>query len=262
MKKKSITTLGALVTAAVVLLGGYIYKADKLPENVVAQQSINQSVAGTSSDLQKSLSKNSEAAAASAKGTIPSQNSNGLTKGKYDKTTFPDDIIKIQKEGIKPFGYIEANVTKVTDGDTFHINYKGEEYKVRMLDIDTPESVKAGVKPQPYSKEASDMSKKMLTGKAVKLVFEKDTTDQYDRLLAHVILKDDTYFNAFMVQNGYAICVFYSPNTMLKEYFTDIQNKAIDNKKGFWQLAENKRPFIEDNKGKFVASYKIKSKAA
>lgn len=215
MKKKTVTTLATLVTAAVVLFGSYISQDTKVPASTGGQGS-----------------------------------------------AFPDSIIQIQREGIAPFGYINANVTKVTDGDTFRIKYANKEYKVRMLDIDTPESVKAGVEPQSYSKEASELTKTTLTGKKVKLVFEKDTKDQYDRLLAHVILGDNTYYNAFMVQNGYAICVFYSPNTMLRSYFNNLQNEAIANKKGFWKLPENKRPFIKDEKENFVPSYKIKSNAA
>lgn len=178
------------------------------------------------------------------------------------KTTFPESIIKTQKEGIVPFGYINASVAKVTDGDTFHIKYDNQDYKVRMLDIDTPESVKSGVEQQPYSKEASDLTKEVLTGKKVKLIFEKDTTDQFDRLLAHVILQDGTYYNAILVENGFAISVFYSPNTLLKDYYSELQSKAIENKAGFWKLPESKRPFIKDSKGKLVAAYKIGAKAA
>ena len=217
MKKKTITTLATIATAAVVLVGSYISQneGDKLPQDVTVK-----------------------------------------------KTTFPESIIKTQNEGIVPFGYISASVAKVTDGDTFHIKYDNQDYKVRMLDIDTPESVKSGVEQQPYSKEASDLTKEILTGKKVKLVFEKDTTDQFDRLLAHVILQDGTYYNALLVENGFAISVFYSPNTLLKDYYSELQSKAIENKAGFWQLPESKRPFIKDSKGKLVAAYKIGAKAA
>ncbi len=131
-----------------------------------------------------------------------------------------------------------------------------------MLDIDTPESVKAGVEPQPFSEEASAITKEILTDQRVKLIFEKDTTDQFDRLLAHVILDDETYYNGYMVLNGYAISVFYSPNTLLKAYFNDLQDTAIAEERGFWQLSEKDRPFVKDSKGKYVAAYKSKGKAA
>lgn len=227
MRKKTKSSFAALATTVIIAIAGLItyYGNGALPQNSPVSGSTIQS---------------------------------GVQKG----PSFPDSIVKAEKEGIAPFGYIEATVTEVVDGDTFHIDYDNQQYKVRMLDIDTPESVKSGVKPQSYSKEASEQTKKTLTGREVRLVFEKDTTDQFDRLLAHVILEDNTYYNAFMVQNGYAICVFYSPNTLLKEYFTELQDKAIANRSGFWKLEEKDRPFIKDSKGNYIASYKVKSKAA
>lgn len=179
-----------------------------------------------------------------------------------EKITFPESILKFEKEGIVPFGYIDAIVEKVVDGDTFHIKYKNQEYKVRMLDIDTPESVKSGIDVQPYAIEASDFTKVTLKDKNVKLIFEKDTTDKYGRLLAHVILEDGTYYNAIMVQKGYAISVFYNPNTLFKEYFNELQNKAIENKSGFWKLPESERPFIKNSKGKYIPAYKLIADAA
>lgn len=232
MKKKTITTIATLATAAVILISSYISKNenDISPQSTTAESSVTQSSVTQSSSVQK--------------------------------PTFPNTIVKIGQEGIVPFGYIQAKVTTVTDGDTFHIEYDKQDYKVRMLDIDTPESVKAGIEPQPYAAKASELTKKILTGKQVKLVFEKGIRDQFGRLLAHVILEDDTYYNALMVQNGYAIAVFYSPNILLKDYFFDLQNSAIEKENGFWQLPENKRPFIEDSKGKFIAAYKLKDKAS
>lgn len=226
MKKKTITTLATFITAAVILIGSYISQDDigKAPEDNITQ--------------------------------LENSYSNLVT------TVFPETLVKTEEEGIVPFGYIDATVTQVTDGDTLRISYKNQEYKVRLLDIDTPESVKSGVEKQPYSDKAADLTKQILTGKEVKLIFEKDTTDQYDRLLAHIVLKDGVYYNALMVQNGYAICVFYSPNTLLKDYFSELQDEAIEDKNGFWQLPEAERPFIKDSKGNFVASYKKVKKAA
>lgn len=269
MKKKAITTLATLVTAAIVLIGGYISQndSDNLPQGVTAHSSATQSSASASKNSQKSTtsvnsSANSTDTHNSSGKSTSAANSSNKNNEELESIPFPDSLIKTKGEGIVPLGFINANVTKVTDGDTFYIKYNNKEYKVRMLDIDTPESVKSGVEPQPYALEASDFTKKMMTGKKVKLVFEKETTDQYGRLLAHVILENGTYYNAFMVQNGYAISVFYSPNTLLKDYFNDLQSKAVETKKGFWQLPENERPFIENSKGKLVAKYKLKSDAA
>ncbi len=273
MRKKTITTLASIATTAVVLVGSYIFQneSDKLPLDVMVQDSVTQnSVIQSSSEnsdnnqnnYEKSTSKKDSSVQNNSKQSTDNQSNSKNNTGVLEKTTFPESIIETQKEGIVPFGYINASVTKVTDGDTFHIKYDNQDYKVRMLDIDTPESVKSGVEQQPYSKEASDLTKEVLTGKEVKLIFEKDTTDQFNRLLAHVILEDGTYYNALLVQNGYAISVFYSPNTLLKDYYSELQSKAIENKAGFWKLPESKRPFIKDSKGKLVSAYKIGARAA
>lgn len=219
MKKKTIASVASIITAAFVVFGGYFYQDGN-------RTAVNDKQ-GTYSSIQT-----------------------------LEKVEFPDSIIDAAGEGIGPFGYINATVTKVTDGDTFHAEYKDKEYKVRMLDIDTPESVKSGVDPQPFSGEASDLTKDTLTNKTVKLIFEEDTTDKYGRLLAHVVLEDGSFYSAMMVNEGYAISVFYSPNTLLKSFYDKLQNEAIAEGKGFWELPESKRPFIKNQKGRYVASYK------
>ncbi|MDF2987658.1 MAG: micrococcal nuclease-like nuclease [Eubacterium sp.] len=278
MKKKTISALATLAAATVILVGSLLSsRGDDILRNGTADAGNILNRPAQESSLKGTKTEGTLKGGANSKGAVTkqtkpgtaakgdNQNSSGSVKGQdsVKGTTFPDNIIEAKEEGIVPFGYIEATVTKVTDGDTFHITYNGRDYKVRMLDIDTPESVKSGVKPQPFSKEASELTKETLTGKKVKLIFEKGTTDQFDRLLAHVVLEDETYYNAYMVENGYAICVFYSPNTLLRDYFNQLQAKAIDAQTGFWRLSEADRPFIKDSKGKYIATYKSKkSKAA
>ncbi len=219
MRKKTVASAASIITAVFVIIGGYFYQdANKADIN---------GKSGTYSSIQT-----------------------------LEKVEFPDTLIDVSEEGIEPFGYVNVTVTKVTDGDTFHAEYKEKDYKVRMLDIDTPESVKSGVDPQPFSREASDLTKNTLTNKTVKLIFEENTKDQYGRLLAHVVLEDGSFFNAIMVNEGYAVSVFYSPNTLLKSFYDKLQNNAITEGKGFWELPESKRPFVKNKKGKYVASYK------
>lgn len=266
MKKRTISALTTLAVAAVIFIGNAL-------NNPGTESTSTGSALSTDSTASAASAVSTAATAIAGNTGLPASGSaSESSTGKQTQpqaqgtqntaSVFPSELLKPQEEGITPFGYIEAIVTKVSDGDTFHITYKNDEYKVRMLDIDTPESVKSGVKPQPYSEEASGLTKEMLSGKKVKLLFEKDTTDQFDRLLAHVILEDETYYNAYMVENGYAICVFYSPNTLLKEYFNRLQDSAVKEQKGFWQLPEKERPFIKDSKGKYVAAYKLKNRAA
>lgn len=158
-------------------------------------------------------------------------------------------------EGIIPDGCIRVIVTRIVDGDTVEVEYKGKEYKVRLLCIDTPETVKKGVAVQPYGKQASTRLKKMLLNKKVTLVFEKDAYDNYERLLAYVILGDGTCVNAYMVEQGYARVDTVRPNTVHRDYFEGLQEDAIRHKKGLWSLPTDKRPFVKNDKGYYIPRF-------
>jgi len=174
----------------------------------------------------------------------------------------PAQIADTAKEGIAPEKYINAFVTKVVDGDTIDISYKDERERVRLLDVDTPESVKEGVPAQPYSLQASGFTKKRLLNQPVKLVFSKGLKDRYGRLLAYVVLKDGTFFNALLVRNGFARVESIRPNTGLEDYFMELQGKAIEEKKGIWGLPPDKQPFVKDGRGGYVPRYSIDGKAS
>ena len=181
------------------------------------------------------------------------------TSGEYDNTS-DSPIQASDTEGIKPGGFVNAKVTRIVDGDTveaeFHDeNKQTEKYKVRLLCIDTPETVKSGVDIQPYGKEATEKIRSMVLGKEVMLIFEKDIDDNYDRLLAYIVLKDGTCVNAALVEQGFARADIVRPNTVHKEYFYELQDKAISEKEGLWSLTTDKRPFIENENGYYVPRY-------
>lgn len=158
-------------------------------------------------------------------------------------------------EGIVPEGYVYAKVTRIVDGDTLTAEYKGGEYKVRLLCIDTPETVKSGVDVQPYGKQATDQLKSMVLNREVTLIFEKDIDDRYDRLLAYIMLEDGTCVNAVLIEEGFARVETIKPNTVHEDYFNELQDKAIKEKKGLWSLPAKKRPFIKNDKGYYVPQY-------
>jgi micrococcal nuclease len=167
----------------------------------------------------------------------------------------PPGITAVAVEGLKPGRYIRAAVTRLTDGDTFDVSYKGKTYKVRLLDVDTPESVKSGVQVQAYGKEASDFTRKQVLNKKVRLVFEKGLRDKYGRLLAHVFLEDESYLNGLLVRNGYARVELVKPNTAYADYFYSLQEQAIRDKAGVWGLPEKQQPFVKNTKGEYVPRY-------
>lgn len=126
-------------------------------------------------------------------------------------------------------------VTRVVDGDTFWIDDgspKGR--KVRLIGADTPETVHPRKEVQTYGREASDYTKKLLTGQIVGLEFDVDKTDRYGRLLAYVYLKDGTFLNARLIERGYAQVMTVPPNVKYSDKFLKLQRKARSKNAGLW----------------------------
>lgn len=129
----------------------------------------------------------------------------------------------------------EAYVIKVIDGDTLKVSIGGSENeRVRMLGIDTPESVHPDAnKNTKNGKIASNYTKSKLEGKTVKLEFDKEKRDKYGRLLAYVYL-DNKMFNEVLLEEGYASVLIISPNNRYEKEFRNIEKEAKAKKIGFW----------------------------
>ena len=206
---------------------------------------------GSSKEAAVDSSEKKEAGSSTAVTTSAAQKSN--TGGTVAKADSP--IVASDTEGIIPEGYIHVKVTRIVDGDTIKAEYGSNVYTVRLLCIDTPETVKEGVPVQRYGKQASEKLSEMLLNKKVTLVFEKDMYDKYDRLLAYVILKDSTCVNVFMVEQGYARVDLVKPNTVHRDYFEGLQEDAIRNKRGLWSLPIDERPFVPIDEGYYIPRY-------
>ena len=85
-----------------------------------------------------------------------------------------------------------------------------------------------------YGKEASEYTKKMLTGKTVYLEKDAGDTDKYGRLLRYVYTEDGKMFNEVLVQEGYAQVMTIQPNVKYQERFVQAQRQAREGKKGLW----------------------------
>lgn len=130
---------------------------------------------------------------------------------------------------------VEYEVVSVIDGDTFEINYNGTKTKVRLIGVDTPESVHPDAKKNnEYGKQASNYTKSLLEGKTVKLEFDVSPTDKYGRLLAYVYLENGEMLNEKLLKEGYAQVATYPPNVKYVENFKAIQKEARENRVGFW----------------------------
>jgi len=127
---------------------------------------------------------------------------------------------------------IEAQVSSVVDGDTFKAVVAGLPVTIRLIGVDTPETVHPFKVVQFYGKEASDYTKSRLTGKTVTLEFEPRKTDKYNRLLAYVYL-EGALFNVDLIQKGYGFAYKFFPHRYFNN-FEQYERGAKENKVGLW----------------------------
>ena len=144
-----------------------------------------------------------------------------------------------------PKGSVKATVERVVDGDTMKLKLDKtkEVVTLRLLLVDTPESVKKGVDPQPYSIEASNFAKNTLkAGDTVYIEYDEgDKTDKYDRHLGYLwyYSNDNSnwqMFNETLISQGYArVGYIYSQKRHLDEFYK-AQDYAKSNKLNIWSV--------------------------
>jgi micrococcal nuclease len=128
-------------------------------------------------------------------------------------------------------------VVKVVDGDTITASIRGKNETIRLLGIDTPETVDPRKSVQCFGKAASDKMKSYVLGKYVKLIDDKTqgNRDKYKRLLRFVYLPDRqmTFINGEMVKQGFAFSYRQYPTSYL-EKFNNLEKYARENNLGLW----------------------------
>ena len=127
-------------------------------------------------------------------------------------------------------------VTKIVDGDTFWIDDdSGKGLKIRLIGVDTPESRNTGNKVKAYyGAEASEYLSRLIAGKKVRLEYDVDRFDRYDRTLAYVYLEDGTFVNADLLRKGYAMIMTVPPNVKHADKFLKLSQKARRQNRGLW----------------------------
>jgi micrococcal nuclease len=77
-------------------------------------------------------------------------------------------------------------VLRIIDGDTVVIEQNGAPVKVRLIGVDTPETVHPNRPVEAYGREASRFTTNLLKGEAVYLEHDHQKTDRYGRTLAYL----------------------------------------------------------------------------
>ena len=132
--------------------------------------------------------------------------------------------------------YTYYSVTSVVDGDTIKVNINGTVETLRLIGMDTPETVDPRKPVQCFGKEASNKAKELLAGTKVRL--EKDSTqgefDKYGRTLAYVYREDGLFYNKHMIEQGYAHEYTYNTPYKYQVEFKEAQKSAQENQRGLW----------------------------
>ena len=135
---------------------------------------------------------------------------------------------------------VYGRVTRVTDGDTVSVEVYGQIQPVRLIGVDTPETVAPDQPVGCYGKKASSYTKKTLTKKLVRLEIPRigDSEDAYGRTLAYVYLdtdRDGVYehlFNRDLVTLGLARTTTFSH--AYRREFERLRQEAEERKAGLW----------------------------
>ena len=127
-------------------------------------------------------------------------------------------------------------IVKIVDGDTLKLDIDGEKKNVRLIGVDTPESVHPDkTKNVPEGKEASDHTKELLSDiTEVYLVYGTEPADRYGRPLCYVYLPDGTMLNRKIIEDGYGKVLIIGKNKEYKEEFNALQEEAKAEGRGLW----------------------------
>ena len=132
-------------------------------------------------------------------------------------------------------GAFDAVVQRVVDGDTLaKVGGTGPALRVRLLGVDTPETVKPDTPVACFGHEASALTTRLLTGQTVRAAYEVERTDTYDRQLWDVWLPDGRFLAGVLVSSGSARVLPYSPNTRHAAELAAGQALAQREHRGLW----------------------------
>lgn len=135
--------------------------------------------------------------------------------------------------GAAPGQSLTAQVERVVDGDTIEIALGGGVDDVRLIGVDTPETVKPGEPVECFGPQASSFTHEALEDRTVRLEFDRERRDVYDRLLAYVYL-GERFFNAELVEGGYARTLAIEPNTSHAAQLARLEAQAGAAGRGLW----------------------------
>jgi micrococcal nuclease len=146
------------------------------------------------------------------------------------KASYANPVVHIDQTAYYP-------VTHVMDGDTIAVNINGTAVPIRLLGIDTPETVDPRKPVRCYGPEASAETKSLVTGKTVRLALNpnREMTDKYGRYLAYVYIDGGVFLNDYLVSNGFAREYTVGSAYSFQAQFRNDQAQAQQKDLGLWK---------------------------
>ncbi|MFH1231012.1 MAG: thermonuclease family protein [Planctomycetota bacterium] len=141
-------------------------------------------------------------------------------------------------------GYIACKVSRVVDGDTVDIIFNNNDIRIRLIGVDTPETVHPKKPVEAYGKEASNFLNNLLKGEEVYLEYEtvNPEYDKYGRLLAYLYrVPDGLFVNLEIIRQGYGHAYTKYPFKYM-ELFLAYEKRARENEKGLWAQDLEQKP--------------------
>jgi micrococcal nuclease len=127
-------------------------------------------------------------------------------------------------------GASAQQITRVIDGDTIEVEGIGA---VRLIGVDTPETVHPTRPVEPFAHVASAFVRDLADGKAARLEYDWQRTDRYNRTLAYVYLADGTFLNAEIIRQGYGHAYSKYPFKYLEDFHA-LEREAREAERGLW----------------------------
>ena len=133
-------------------------------------------------------------------------------------------------------GRVRGTVVNVSDGDTITVKFANKSEKIRLIGVDTPETVHPTKPVGCFGPEASAHTKSLLPkGTDVYVVRDVEARDYYRRLLGYVYrVSDDLFINLDLVAQGFGTPLSIAPNTAFESQFVAAAQQAEQSNIGLW----------------------------
>jgi micrococcal nuclease len=150
-----------------------------------------------------------------------------------DAISGTDDGNLYQWNEDEPPTIVSGKVVDTIDGDTIDVEIDGKVERVRLIGVDTPETVDPDRPVGYFGPEASNYTKTRLLGKTITIEVGLNDRDVYDRLLGYVFIGSNM-FNEELLRGGYGKIMIIAPNDKYENIFEAAEEVARENKLGVW----------------------------